>query len=280
LIVEFSVESPPYFVPAIELAPGPEGQDKIILASPWLAGIPVDEAQQDRMTKDLAHAVTFVTAARSIQYTSKRALTPLQRALLDEYAAWYASGRDARLVLLQPLVAERGWDAMPEALRLARESVTMNEYLERWANLPASEVQASPERAAAYFEGLLNLERAALLLGRKETFLMFQDAAWRDAQERYFWLVQENPAIAQGRYLGAQPAQVSGDRARVQFVQTLASVEGLPPQSLGSLVFLRQQDGGWRHANVLDGYSWSFPPLALTLTPTPAPTPTPGRSSD
>jgi hypothetical protein len=225
--------------------------------------------------------VTFATAARSIQYTSRRTLTPVQRAILDEYAAWYAYGREARLVLLRPLVEERGWDAVPDALRLARETTSLAQFLERWADMPVEEVEASPERAAAYFDALLNVEREALLLGRKETFLVFQDEGWRDFQERYFWLAQGNSSLVLDDPIQVRSAQVAGDRARVQVAEPLPAVDGLPPQSLGSLVFLQWQAGGWRHASVLDGYSWSFPPpVALTLTPTPAPIPTPSTSSD
>jgi hypothetical protein len=281
LTVDFSVEPPPYRTPAIELSPGPRGNDLIRLSSPWLSGIPVAGGRDERTAQDLAHAVTFATAARSIQYTSRHTLTPVQRAILDEYAAWYAYGREARLLLLRPLVEERGWEAVPDALRLARATTSLAQFLERWADMPVDEVEASPERAAAYFDALLNVEREALLLGRKETFLVFQDEGWRDFQERYFWLAQGNNSLVLDDPIQVRSAQVAGDRARVQVAEPLPSVDGLPPQSLGSLVYLQWQAGGWRHASVLDGYSWSFPPpVALTFTPTPAPAPTPGTSSD
>jgi len=276
LTVDFSIEPPPYQLPAIEMSPRPEGQDTIMLSSPWLSGIPVRGDRDDRLAQDLAHAVTFATAARSIQYTSRHTLTPLQRALLDEYAAWYAYGRDARLVLLRPLIEERGQDAAQDILRLVKETTTLDTYLERWASMPADEVTASPERAAAYFDALLNVEREALLLGRKETFLAFQEEGWRELQERYYWLAQGDNELASDKPIMVRSAQVSGDRARVQLAEPLPSIDGLPPQSLGGMVYLQWQSGGWRHASVLEGYSWSFPPpLALTLTPVPAPTRTP-----
>lgn len=281
LTVDFSNEPPPYRLPMIEMASGSEGQDTITLSSPWLSGIPVTGEPDQRAAQDLAHAVTYVTAARSIQYTSKRPLTPLQRALLDEYAAWYAYGREAKLILLRPLVEERGWDALPEVLTLAREATSQDEYWERWASMPAGEVAASPERAASYFQILLNLEREALLLGRKETFLMLQDENWREQQERYYWLAQENDVLISSNPVLVRAAQVAGQRARVQLAEPLPFVDGLLPQSLGDTVYLQWQEGGWRHASAFDGYSWSFPsPLALTLTPTPAPTPAAGRGSD
>jgi hypothetical protein len=233
--------------------------------------------------------VAYATAARSIQYTTRRTLTPLQRAILDEYATWYAYGREAELALMRPLVEERGWDSVPDALRLVKETTTMSAFLERWARLPAEQADASPEGAAAYFGALFNIEREALRLGRKETFLMLQDARWRDRQARYFSLAQKDPSLIPDEPVLVRWAQVAGDRARVQLVEPLPSLDGLPPQSLGGTAYLRQQDGGWRHANVLEGYSWPFaPPLALTGTPTPAPTqtstPTPtrvaGRGSD
>lgn len=279
LTVDFSIEPPPYTAPVIEVSLGAVGQDKITLSSPWLSGIPVAQDRDERLVQDLAHAVTYATAARSIQYTTKRTLTPLQRAILDEYAAWYASGREAKLVLLRPLVEERGWDAMPDALDLAKESTTLSRFLERWVGMPVGEVEASPERAAAYFDALLNVEREALLQGRKETFLMFQDAGWRDFQERYFWIIQGDPSVVRSRYVLVQSAQVASDRARVQLAGPLPSIDMLPPQSLGSVVYFRRQDGGWRHANVLDAYTWSFPASAA-LPPTPTPTPAADRGSD
>ena len=136
-------------------------------------------------------------------------------------------------------------------------------------------MSASPERAAAYLDVLLNIEREALLLGRKETFLMLQDAGWRGQQERYYWLVQENPALVPDKPVRVWYAQVADDHARVLLEEPLPSVDGLPPQSLGGTVYLRQEDGNWRHASALDGYSWSFPP-----PPAVTPTPVPGRGSD
>jgi hypothetical protein len=257
------------------------GQDKITLSSPWLAGLPVGKERDERLVQELAHAVTYATAVRSIQYTTKRTITPLQRAILDEYAAWYAYGRDAELVLLRPLVEERGWDAMQDAIRLAKDVKSLSQLLEGRAEIPMDEVTVSSERAAAYVDVLLNIEREALLLGRKETFLMLQDDGWRGLQERYYWLAQEDDTLVPDKPVLVWSAQIAGDRARVVLEEPLPSVAGLPPQSLGGTVYLRLQDGDWLHASPLDGYSWSFPP-PLTLSPTPVPTPTPatGRGSN
>jgi hypothetical protein len=179
------------------------------------------------------------------------------------------------------LLKERGWDAAPDALRLAKSTTSLDQFWERWASMPADGVAASPERAAAYFEALLNGEREALLWGHKETFLMFQDEAWRGLQERYFWLAQENDELVPSGPIVVRHVQVSGNRARVQLAEPLPFADGLPPQSLGATVYLQWQGGGWRHASALDGYAWPFPPpVALTLTPTPAPTPVAGQGSD
>jgi hypothetical protein len=202
---------------------------------------------------------------------------------LDEYADWYAYGREASLVLLKPFVEERGWDAMPQVLSVAKEATTLEQYWERWGSMPAGSVTAGPEQAVAYFEALLNKEREALRLGRKEAFLMLQDEGWRSWQERYYWLVQEDKALIPSTPIVVHSVQVAGDRARLQLAESLPSIDAMPPQSLGDTVYLTMQEGGWRHASALEGYSWSFPPpIALTLTPTPAPTPTPraGQGSD
>jgi hypothetical protein len=264
LTVDFSAEPPPFDAPSIEIAPGPEGEDRITLSSPWLVGIPLDEGEDERLSKDLAHAVTYATAVRAIQYASKRTLTPFQRAVLDEYAAWYAYGREARLVLLRSLVEQGGWEAIPDALRLAREAT-------RWAPLPTEEA------AVSYFQELLNVEREALLAGRKETFMMLQDERWQRLQEKYYWMAQENQTLIPDRPVLVEAAQVWGDLARVQLSEPLPSVDKLPPQSLGNMVYMRRQSGDWRHASALEGYTWSFPP-----PPTPAPEPTPiaGQGSD
>jgi hypothetical protein len=274
LIVEFSVEPPAYYLPAIDLSSAAGGEDKITLSSPWLAGIPVQASQETRLAKELAHAVTFAAAARSVQYTTGLPLTPLQRAILDEYAAWYAYGQDARLVLLRPFVEERGWDAMPDALLLATEPTLLDEFLARWDLAPRDDVAQAPEHAADYFSAVLTLEREALLLGRKETFLLLQDDEWRDLQERYYWQTQENKTLVPSAPVRVWSAYVLDDRARIILEGPLPSVSGLPPQSSGDTVFLLKQDGGWRHASVLDAFTWSW------LSPEATPTPVAERRSD
>jgi hypothetical protein len=274
LIVEFSIEPPAYYLPVIDLHLPGEGEDKITLSSPWLAGIPVQTSQETRLAKELAHAVTFATAARSVQYTTGLPLTSLQRAILDEYAAWYAYGRDARLVLLRPFVEERGWDAMPDALLLAAEPTLLGEFLARWGLVPEDDVAQGSEQAAAYFSAVLTLEREALLLGRKETFLLLQDEEWRDMQERYYWQTQEDKTLVPSAPIGVWSAYVLGERARIILEGPLPSVSGLPPQSSGDTVFLLKQDGGWRHASVLDAFMWSW------ASPEATPTPVAERGSD
>jgi hypothetical protein len=64
-------------------------------------------------------------------------------------------------------------------------------------------------------------------------------------------------------------AYVEDDRARIILEGPLPSVSGLPPQSSGDSVFLRKQDGGWRHASVLSGYMWSWSLATPEATPTP-----------
>jgi hypothetical protein len=204
--------------------------------------------------------VTFAVAARSIQSESTQTLSPLQRALLDEYAAWYAYGQDARPVLLRPLIEERGWEAAPQALWFAQDPTTLGQYLARWMSLPALAETEDADLAGAYFGVLLNLERQALIEGRTETFLLIQDSGWREEQEQYFWLNQVDAAMVPDRAVEVWATQVAGDHARVLLMEPLPSVDGLPPQSLGGNVYMRFEDGDWKHASPLAGYSWSFPP--------------------
>jgi hypothetical protein len=225
--------------------------------------------------------VAYATAARSIQYTSKQALNPLQKALVSEYATALARGTEAELLLLRPLVEGGDRDALSDALREAKYPPTLSQFLEQWHAMSPDGVETDPDRATAYFDRLLNLERDALRLGLKETFLLFQDAAWRELQERHYWLAQVNEELAPGEPVVVERSLLSADHARLRVQTPLPSVDGLPPQSLGDIVYLRNQDGGWRHASVLDGYSWTFVDIPTpTATPEPTATPAAGRGSD
>jgi hypothetical protein len=163
---------------------------------------------------------------------------------------------------------------MPDALLLAAEPTLLGEFLARWNLAPQDDVVQVPEHAAAYFSAVLTLEREALLLGRKETFLMLQDNKWRDSQERYYWQTQENRALVPSAPIQVWNTYVLDDRARIILEGPLPSVSGLPPQSTGDTVFLLKQNGGWRHASVLDAFMWSW------VLPEATPTPVVERSSD
>ena len=281
LTVDFSVEVPVYEAPRLVIDPSLEGNDEILLSSPWLSGIPVSGDWDQDYLDEVSHAVAYVTAARAIRSTTKRDLSPLQDAVVDEYAAWYTGKDPAQLPLLGPIIKQRGNGVVPTLLRSAKEARTLETYLQRWYSRSLPQGDADPGRAKTYFEALLNLERQALLAGRPRTFLMLQDPDWRGIQARYYARAQRGAFSLPRVPVRAESAQVSGDYARVDLAEALPDLQGEPPQSFNNRVYFRWVDGGWRHANVLTAFFWTLMPAptpTVTAPASPLHTPTPRPS--
>jgi hypothetical protein len=264
LTVDFNAEPPAFQSPFLVADPEVDGQDRLVLSSPWLSGIPVQGTWDEDYVAKLTHSVAYATTTRAMRSTTRRELNPLRESVADEYAAWYAGAEPAQLPLLGPIIAQRGEQVVPALLRSAKESSTLDQFLGRWLSLSLSGQETDPERARAYFEALLSLERRALLAGRKKTFLMVQDTTWWSMQERYYDRAQRDLSSLPRGPVRVRTAQVLGDHARVELEEPLPALQGQAQQTTRNMVYLRREDGDWRHANVLDAFFW-------TLVPTPTP---------
>jgi hypothetical protein len=283
LIVDFTIEPPVYQSPYLISDPGPEGRDRLFLSSPWLSGLPVEGSWDEGYVERLTHAVAYATVTRAMRSTTKRNLNPLQQAVADEYAAWYAQRDTSALPLLGPIIEQQGEEVIPALLRSAKASRTSSEFLNQWRGLSLGGSEIEAERARAYFEALLNLEREALRTGRKQTFLMVQDIEWRGIQSRFFEQVRRSGGSVPLARVRVGSVDVSSERARARVEEPLPAFLGQPPQSLRNVVYFRLQDGDWRHANVLDALLWTPTPTqtpSTTAAPSsPSPTPTPSAGS-
>jgi hypothetical protein len=113
------------------------------LPSPWISGIPLDgewdRAYLDQLRYRVAYAVArqFVAAHTGEPFDDGPRLSQLQRALVAEYAAWYAEGDMAGAPILGRIVRDHGPEALPLALRSARHS-SPSEFVDDWLGLSPS----------------------------------------------------------------------------------------------------------------------------------------------
>jgi hypothetical protein len=291
LVVDFSAESPVYASPYLVAEPASQGRDWLYVSSPWLAGIPanmsVDETDEGawdgEYLDELTHAVASATAARAMRSVTKLDLNPLRRAVIDEYATWYSQRDTTQLPLLGPIIERGGTSALPQVLRSAKENGTWGPFVERWHSLSLDPDRAGREQAIAYFETVLNLEREALLAGRRETFLMLQDPSWRNVQARYYEQAQLQDLQGVQSPVRVLDAQVMDGHARVLVEEPLSLLRGQALQSKDNIVYFRVKDGDWGHANTLDSFFWTLKPSTPSFdgssSPLPTSTPAPNRSS-
>ena len=242
LKVEFSVGLPIYATPHLERDAAPQGDDKIVLASPWLYGIPQDGAWDEAYLGELRYWVAYAAATRAMQASLNRQLNPLQEAVLSEYAFWYAHRDPAQAPLLGLALEQQGQDALPDVLRELKKMHNVSAFLQRWLG-------TSPADPEMYFGTLLLVERRAIRAGRKKTFLLLQDAAesWQKRQEAAFERVQ-------GHDIG--PASVR--RVEILHRRAFAHVTGNVLQGEEGVVnspfiSFRRNDGDWLHSAPIKG---------------------------
>lgn len=287
LTVDFSLDTPVYRFPYLIADPAQpdetsgSGEDRLVLSSPWLSGIPVGGSWDEGTIERLTHATAYATVARAMRSTTRRDLSPLQEAVADEYAAWVAGVGTTGLPLLGTIIERRGEGVVPALLRSAQESRTSAEFLDQWLGLSLHENEMGTDRARVYFETLLNLERQALRAGRQKTFLMFQDTEWHSEQAQYYDRVQRSAGSLPRTEVRVRGVQVWQGYARVQVQEQFPTFQGLPLQSFQDIVYFRLEGGDWRHANAMDAFFWRLQPVptpaaASRFSPASDPTPDPG----
>jgi hypothetical protein len=107
-------------------------------------------------------------------------MSQLQRAIADEYAAWYGSQDITQAPIVRRIVERHGMEVLPNMFFSLKGTSLYSLFMMRWLSLTESRGEI------AFFETLLNIEREAILTGRKDTFLLLQSDQWIEARERFF----------------------------------------------------------------------------------------------
>ncbi|MBL7202244.1 MAG: hypothetical protein ISS56_19055 [Anaerolineae bacterium] len=269
MTVEFATEAPPLQSPYLEVRPGNEQSNRLLISSPWLSGISTDDTWDETYLKELTYSLTYAIAAGVAHSTGEPGLTALQRAIASEYAAWRAHRDTAQVPLLGRIIERHGDEELSRVFFSLRGARLSTLFLVRWLSLhPATDPRA-------YFEALLNLERESILAHQKDTFLLFQDDDWLANQEELYDRVQSSGSLPALPPLRVQSVEIADDRA-------LVTLDGETPiwlgdeahQSLGQFVFFRRRDWDWKHASTGEAEHWGMSTVrAPALTPSPIPTP-------
>jgi len=241
------------------LVPGesvPSDSSVAALPSPWHAGIPVEGGWGAEYVETVALGVARAVVRQSVLFQG-RDRSPLERALLDEYAAWQVWHDPSRVPILGRIVGRGGEGALREVLRWLADvqaNHTLDALLRRWLSL-------SPNDPASYFQALLDIEHEALLSGQRETFMLLQDGkagdAWVEQQQRYF-----DRAQSVGTTL-PRPQVRKITISRGHAVLTLADppplLRGSIPQALGQYAFWTRRGDDWKRSSALHALYWDIP---------------------
>jgi len=239
LEVVFVIDAPPYVHPYLESDSQPQGDDRLYLSSPWLVGTPADQTPE---FAEEVYWITYALASRAIKATIGQPPVPLQAAVIEEYAHWYATGDTRQAPLLGRIVEHRGTDALPEVFRSLRTADSVGAFVSFW--LPIS----SREQPETYFETLLRIERDALAVGRQATFVMLQDNRqpwWVEEQQERFAQFQEHGSTPLPE-VRLQAVEVNGDSATVTLEAGSVSLPYLP-----AVQYYRLRGQDWLHTSAL-----------------------------
>jgi hypothetical protein len=265
LRIEIHTDSSAPFSPHLERGVAAKGAITLRLASPWLSGIPVDGQWGEAYVEDLTYWVAYGALASSLQDTTEDGqLNALQRAMVAEYATWYASGDTTQAPILGRIIDQHGAGALTRVFLSLRRSHLLSLFLVRWLSLHP--------RDLGFFEALLNIECDAIATGQKETFLLLQSQSWIEEQARYYDRARVNDPYASLVPVQVRSLELADDRARVRIADPPHPLPGLTPQTLDSYAFFRQENADWKHATSADGSLWPSVPDE-TSTPTPLTTP-------
>jgi hypothetical protein len=152
-------------------------QDRLILASPWLTGVPVDgKWEQAEGTMNYLDLLSYWAAyARVGQYLHGSAgtsvepavhpgrLTQLEAAVAGEYATIYSQGDLAQAPVLRRILARHGPDALPGVLRDVAAGGSNAEFAGRWLSVSPS------GRSELFLGALADIEREGTWLHQGNT---------------------------------------------------------------------------------------------------------------
>jgi hypothetical protein len=273
LVIDFATSAPAFRSPYMETVSGDRQSRRLVLSSPWLYGIPIGRTWDESYLDDLTHRLTYALAAGVAHSPSEFGMSQLQKAIAAEYAVWREQRDSTQAPLLGRIVERHGVDQLSRVFFTLRGARLSSLFLVRWLSLHP--IRDEP----AFFETLLNIEREAILVGRKDTFLLFQDDDWVEQQSAFFDRVRSHESPLSSPTIRVRSAQIIDDRALVILdSSTLILQDDLSHQALGQLVFFRRRDWDWKHASTDEAEFWDIPSLQIRgpgslLTSTPLPVP-------
>ena len=221
------------------------GRTTLLLPSPWLSGLPANGEWDEAYLNELTYWMTYQVASRHLKAIAGNSPHPLQRVMVIEYAAWRATRNVTQAPIVGRLVQKYGEDGLTNVLRSLENMRTLNLLLVEWMNLSSS------RQPTVYFETLLNIERDALLAGRKETFLFLQDDAsawWVSRQEDWFDQIRSGQPPEPLDPLKVQTVVVSSNLARVTLATSTALPGATTLHAYDETVLFRRRGGEWKHA--------------------------------
>jgi hypothetical protein len=92
-------------------------------------------------------------------------LSPLQRALVDEYAVLYSQGDVDQAPILGQVIQQHDLDLLPEMLASLREPVNASAFFERWLSV-------SPTSDELYLDTLVGIGGKAFVGGRADSYFL------------------------------------------------------------------------------------------------------------
>ena len=140
LTVEFAAQLSPHPLPYLS-------EGKLVLASPWLSGIPSQGTWDPQYLDQLTEWVARGALSQFMRAAAEGGLDAHQRAILGEHPTFYVRKDLAQALILRP-VKERVVDALPEASDSARDLQPVYESIDQWL------LVTTPEREFADFEAL------------------------------------------------------------------------------------------------------------------------------
>jgi len=164
--------------------------DRIVLSSPWLSGIPSEGGWKQEYLEELAYWATYARASQFVLSNEKtqageiRPPNEVQQAVLGEYAALYSRRGAAEAPLLRRIADAYGTSAVERALRSVQDRPTPSQFLVRWS-------LAFPDRQErAGFEVLVEVAQEAVQAGRPDTFalaagLLASEGTWQAGTVEY-----------------------------------------------------------------------------------------------
>ncbi len=266
LEVEFAATAAALQAPYLTY-PSDSGRPRLVLASPWLTGVPVEEAQGRTELNELTYWTVYALLADEMQRAADQGdLSQLQRAILSEYVAWYVDRDTTQAPILGRIIERHGTEALPRISLSLRGARLLGLFLLRWLSLHPQDRET--------FEMLLNIERESILVGQKETFMLLQDPEWMALQAAYFADAQGTNPYGTLSTVRVLQIDIRQEAARVQLAQVPLALEGHPPQTLNGYAFFRHRNWDWKHASTAYAALWGAQPLS-TRVPAEALEPTP-----